>query len=283
LSTESQPPIKGEPGTQVNETGILLSQDGTWQWDGTRWIPRGGDAAWLGDFIGFSKTDLDANRAGRLMYHQAAGLWLWAVIWSGLGLMLLGLAVVLTLPESFWVRVLGAPIVFAVAVYFCWRGFAAGLDAISGAVAVTSGTLTKRWESDDDAPWGGAGYYYVGVGGVEKKLYRSAGEKVPVGIYCRAYYAFGSRRLLSVEVAPSVDAFAFVPAAKTWARVRWSGIAAIVGVFALFVGVAYVATGDPTRRIDTSVAGVILLLAGSVLLGTSTWRVVAKRRHRSST
>jgi hypothetical protein len=283
LSTESQPPIQRELGTQVDESGILLSQDGTWQWDGTRWVPRGADAAWLGDFIGFSKTDLDANRAGRLTYHQAAGLWLWAVIWSGLGLMLLGLAVVLTLPESFWVRVFVAPIVFTVAVYFCWRGFAAGLDATSGAVAVTSGTLSKRWESDDDAPWGGAGYYYVGVGGVEKKFYRSAGEKVPVGIYCRAYYAYGSRRLLSVEVAPSVDAFAFVPAAKTWARVRWSGIAAIVGVFGVLVGVAYVATGDPTRRIDTSLAGVILLVAGGVLLGASIWRLVAKRRHRSST
>jgi hypothetical protein len=267
---------------QLNEAGVWLSQDGSWEWNGAAWLPRGRNSAWLGDFLGFNNQDLDANRAGRLTLHQAAGLWMWAVIWAGLGILLLGLALVATLPESFWIRVSVAPIVFTVAVYLCWRGFAAAVDAMVGGVAVTSGTLSKRWESDEDAPWPGAGYYYVGVGGVERKLFKSVGERVPVGMYCRAYYAYGSGRLLSVETAASVDAYAFVPASKTWARIRWGGIAAFVGVFLLVVGAAYVVTGDPNRRNDTSLAGVLLLLVGGVLLGASIWRLMQKRRGRSA-
>jgi len=163
-------------------------------------------------------------------------------------------------------------------VYFCWRGFAAAVDAVSGAVAVTSGTLYKRWESDDDAPWRGAGYYYVGVRGVERKLYKSAGERVPVGIYCRAYYAFGSNRLLSVEPAPSVDEYAFDPTGKTWARVRRGGVTAIVGIFCLVVGSGYVVAGDPNRRIDSTVAGVLLLLVGGILLSAVVWPIWRKGR-----
>ena len=181
-------------------------------------------------------------------------------------------------PESFWVRVFVGPIVFTIAVYFCWRGFAAAVDAVSGAVAVTSGTLYKRWDSDDDAPWQGAGYYYVGVGGVERKLYKSAGERVPVGIYCRAYYAYGSNRLLSVEPAASVDEYAFDPTGKTWARVRRGGVTAIVGIFCLVVGSGYVVAGDPNRRIDSTVAGVLLLLVGGILLSAIAWRILRKGR-----
>ena len=280
MNTESQLPGRDEPGTQVNQSGAVVSEDGTWEWDGTAWVPRGSDAAWLGRFVGFSKRELDANKSGRLTFGQAAGLWLWAAIWIGLGVPLIGLAFIAALPELFWLRVLVAPIVFTVAVYLCWRAFAAAVDALRGGVAVTTGTLYKRWESDDDAPWGGAGYYYVGVPGVEKKLYKSAGESLPIGMYCRAYYAYGSKRLLSVETDSSVDSFAFVPTSTAWARIRWAGIAAVVGVFALIVGVAYIATGDAARRIDSSVAGAIMLLFGSVLLGTSVWRSVAKRRHR---
>jgi hypothetical protein len=224
MSTGSQPPEPAEPGVQLSETGVWLSQDGAWEWDGANWVPRVADVVWLGRLIGFSNRDLDANRAGRLTFGQAAGLWLWALIWSGLGILLVGIALASTLPESIWVRVFVGPIVFTIAVYFCWRGFAAAVDAVSGAVAVTSGTLYKRWDSDDDAPWQGAGYYYVGVGGVERKLYKSAGERVPVGIYCRAYYAYGSNRLLSVEPAASVDEYAFDPTGKTWARAApWWG------------------------------------------------------------
>jgi zinc transporter ZupT len=87
---------------------------------------------------------------------------------------------------------------------------------------------------------------------------------------------------LSVETAASVDAYAFVPASKTWARIRWGGIAAFVGVFLLVVGAAYVVTGDPTRRVDTSVAGVLLLFAGGVLLGASIWRLMRKGRGGSA-
>lgn len=280
MNTESQLPGHDQPSADVNRSGALVSADGTWEWNGTGWIPRGSDAAWLGGFIGFSKRELDANRSGRLTFGQAASLWLWAAIWTGLGIPLAGLALFAAFPESFWIRVFVAPIVFTVAVYLCWRAFAAAVDAVRGGVAVTSGTLYKRWETDDDAPWGGAGYYYVGVPGVEKKLYRSAGENVPDGIYCRAYYAYGSRRLLSLEVASPTDAFAFVPSSTEWARIRWAGIAAIVGVFAVTVGVAYIASGDPARRIDSSVAGVLLLLFGSVLLGADLWRLAARRRRR---
>ena len=266
-----------ELGAQINERGTLVSADGNWEWDGTGWVPRGADAAWLGRFIGFSKLELDANRSGRLTFGQSMGLWLWAAIWIGLGVLLVVLAFVATLVESFWVRVFIAPIVITVAVYLCWRAFAAAVDAVNGGVAVASGALYKRWESDDDAPWVGAGYYYVGVPGVEKKLYKAAGENVPVGIYCRAYYAYGSRRLLSVEVA-STETPDFVPISTAWARIRWAGIAPIVGAFAGISGVAYVATGDPARRLDSSVAGVIMLLLGGILLGVSTWRFVARRR-----
>lgn len=279
MTTESHPPEPEEPGKQVTETGALLSADGTWEWDGAGWVPRGADAAWLGSFIGFSKRELDANRLGRLTFGQAAGLWLWTAIWAGLGVLLVGLAFVAALVESFWVRVFVAPIVLTVAVYLCWRAFAAAVDASRGGVAVTSGELYKRWESDDDAPWGGAGYYYVGVPGLEKKLYKAAGEKVPVGMYCRAYYAYGSKRLLSVEVASSSDPYVFVPNSTAWARIRWAGIAAVVGVFAVTVGVAYVATGDADRRIDSSVPGVIMLVVGCALLGITVWRFVTKRRQ----
>jgi len=280
MNTESDLPGQAELGTQVSGTG-LVSADGTWEWDGANWIPRGADPAWLGHYIGFSGRELDANRAGRLTLGQAAGLWLWAAIWASLGVLLLGLAFAATLVESFWVRVFVAPIVLTVAVYLCWRAFAAAVDALRGGVATTSGTLYKRWETDDDAPWGGAGYYYVGVPGLEKKLYKSAGETMPVGLYCRAYYAYGSKRLLSVEVASSVESDAFVPASTAWARIRWSGIAAVVGVFALISGVAYLASGDPARRIDSSLPGAIMLLLGGVLLGGGTWRFVAARRHGS--
>ena len=273
-------PGQDEIGAHANEAGTLVSSDGTWEWDGTGWVPRGADAGWLGRFIGFSTRELDANRTGRLTLGQAAGLWMWAAIWAGLGVLLVGLAIVATLLGSFWVRVLIAPIVFTVAVYLCWRAFAAAVDAVKGGVAVTSGTLYKRWETDDDAPWGGAGYYYVGVPGVEKKLYKSAGENVPVGLYCRAYYAYGSRRLLSLEVVSSVDTDAFVPSSTAWARIRWAGIAALVGVFAGISGVADLATGDPARRIDSSLAGVILLVLGGVLLVPGVWRLVANRRLR---
>jgi hypothetical protein len=261
----------------LNETGVWRSQDGTLEWDGARWVPRGADAAWLGGFIGFSNRELDANRAGRLTLGQAAGLWLWAVTWTALGILLVGLALASTIPESFWIRVFVAPIIFTVAVYFIWRGFAAAVDSVSGGVAVTSGTLSKRWEADDDAPWPGAGYYYVGVGGVEKKLYKSVGERVPEGVHCRAYYSCTSKRLLSVEPAPSADSYAFVPTSETWARIRWGGIVPIVGVFALVVGAAYLVTADPTRRIDTSVAGVLLLLLGGILLFGTMWHVLRKR------
>jgi hypothetical protein len=278
MSTGSQPPEPAEPGVQLSETGVWLSQDGAWEWDGANWVPRVADVVWLGRLIGFSNRDLDANRAGRLTFGQAAGLWLWALIWSGLGILLVGIALASTLPESIWVRVFVGPIVFTIAVYFCWRGFAAAVDAVSGAVAVTSGTLYKRWDSDDDAPWQGAGYYYVGVGGVERKLYKSAGERVPVGIYCRAYYAYGSNRLLSVEPAASVDEYAFDPTGKTWARVRRGGVTAIVGIFCLVVGSGYVVAGDPNRRIDSTVAGVLLLLVGGILLSAIAWRILRKGR-----
>ena len=274
-------PELDQPGTQVNGTGVLVSTDGTWEWDGTRWVPRSADAAWLGNFIGFSKRELDANRSGRLTFGQAAGLWLWTAIWAGLGVLLLGIAFVAALLASFWVRVFIAPTVFTVAVYLCWRAFAAAVDAVRGGVAITSGTLYKRWETDEDAPWAGAGYYYVGVPGVEKKLYKSYGENLPVGMYCRAYYAYGSRRLLSVEVVSSIDTDAFVPSSTAWARIRWVGIAALVGAFAGVSGAAYVATGDPARRIDSSVAGVIMLLIGVLLVSASIWRFIANRRHGS--
>jgi|SRR5690242_8748941 len=267
-------------GTQRSETNTVLSADGTWEWDGAQWVPRGADAAWLGRFIGFSGRELDANRAGRLTFGQALGLWLWAGTWTGLGILLAGLALLAAFVESFWVRALIAPIVFAAAVYLSWRGLAAAVDAVRGGVAVTSGTLYKRWESDEDAPWAGAGYYYVGVPGVEKKLFKAVGENVPVGIYCRAYYAYGSGRLLSLEAASSVDANAFVPSSTAWARVRWAGVAAIVGVYAAISGVVYIATGDPAHRIDSTGAGATMLSLGGVLLGAITWRFIAQARHR---
>jgi hypothetical protein len=276
MSTGQSEPA--EPGVQLNETGVWVSQDGAWEWDGANWVPHAADAAWLGSFIGFSNRDLDANRAGRLTFGQAAGLWLWALIWSGIGILLVGLALVSTLPESFWVRVFVGPIVFTFAVSFCWRGFAAAVDAVSGGVAVTSGTLYKRWESDYYAPWEGAGYYYVGVGGVERKLFKSVGERVPVGIYCRAYYTYGSNRLLSVEPAPSIDAYAIVGTAKTWARVRRAGVAAFVGIFSLVVGTGYVVAGDPHRRFDSTMAGVLLLLVGGILLSAIAWPTLRKGR-----
>jgi hypothetical protein len=157
MNSESRLPGQDEPREQVNETGAIVSADGTWEWDGAAWVPHGADAAWLGGFMGFSKRELDANRMGRLTFGQAAGLWLWAAIWAGLGVLLVGLALVATLVESFWVRVFVAPIVLTVAVYLCWRAFAAAVDAVRGGVAVTSGTLYKRWESDEDAPWGRSG------------------------------------------------------------------------------------------------------------------------------
>ena len=172
------------------------------------------------------------------------------------------------------------PIVFAAAVYLSWRGLAAAVDAVRGGVAVTSGTLYKRWESDEDAPWAGAGYYYVGVPGVEKKLFKAMGENVPVGIYCRAYYAYGSGRLLSLEAASSVDANAFVPTSTAWARVRWAGVAAIVAIYAAVSGAAYIATGDPAHRIDSSGAGVAMLSLGGLLAGATIWRFIAQSRHK---
>jgi len=264
-----------------DEKGDWLSQDGTWQWDGANWVPRGGNNDVLGDLIGFSKRDLDANASGRLTFGQAAGLWLWAVIWPLIGTLLAGIAVVSALPESFWLRVLVAPIAFTIAVYLCWRGFTAAADAWSGGVAFTSGALSRRWESDDDAPWGGAGYYYVGVGGVEKKVYKSVGERVPVGVYCRVYYSATSKRLLSIYTAPSDGSQAFAPDAKTWSRIRWTWISAIVGVFVMVAGIGYVAAGDPTRRFDSSVAGAVLLLVAGILLGANIFRLVRTVRAGS--
>lgn len=282
MNTGSPPAGPGEQSMHRDEAGVWLSQDGTWQWDGANWVPRGANNEVLGDLIGFSKRDLDANAAGRLTFGQAAGLWLWAVIWLVLGTLLVGIALVSALPESFWLRVFVAPIVFTIAVYLCWRGFTAAADAWSGGVAFTSGALSRRWESDDDAPWGGAGYYYVGVSGVEKKVYKSVGERVPVGVYCRVYYSVTSKRLLSIDTAPSGDAQAFAPDSKTWSRIRWSWISAIVGIFVLVAGVSYVLAGDPTRRIDSSVAGVLLLLVAGILLGASIFRLVRTVRGGSA-
>ncbi len=130
---------------------------------------------------------------------------------------------------------------------------------------MTSGLLSKRWESDNDAPWRGAGYYYVGVGGIEKKLYKSAGERVPEGLECRAYYSPGSKRLLSLEVATAGSApVDFVDASAVWARIRWRGVATILGFFMLIAGAADVATGNPAQRFGTSVAGFTLILVGCV-------------------
>jgi len=282
MSTGSTPAGPDEQGMLRDEKGVWLSQDGTWEWDGASWVPRAGNASWLGDLIGFSKRDLEANVAGRLTFRQAAGLWLWAAIWLVLGILLGGIALVSTLPESFWLRVFVAPLVFTVAVYLGWRGFAAAADASSGGVAFTSGALSRRWESDDDAPWGGAGYYYVGISGVEKKVYKGVGEQVPVGVYCRVYYSATSKRLLSIDTAPSGDVQAFAPDSKTWARIRWSWISTIVGMFALGAGIAYVAAGDPARRMDSSVAGALLLLVAGILLGAAIFRFARTVRGRSA-
>ncbi len=96
------------------------------------------------------------------------------------------------------------------------------------------------------------------------------------------YYSATSKRLLSIDTAPSGDAQAFAPNSKTWARIRWGGISAIVGMFVLVAGISYVVTGDPTRRVDSSVAGVLLLVVAGILLGAGIFRLVRRVRGRST-
>src|SRR6266849_3532907 len=65
------------PPLERDARGVWVSPDGTWEWDGTRWAPRGGAAARLGQLMGFSLKELEANRSGRLVLGQAIGLWFW--------------------------------------------------------------------------------------------------------------------------------------------------------------------------------------------------------------
>jgi len=106
-----------------------------------------------------------------------------------------------------------------------------------------------------------------------------AGRKRLAG---RVYYSATSERLLSVDTAPSGDARHSHLFLIPWARVRWAGIMAIVGIFVLIAGISYVLTGNPTRRVDSSVAGVVSPVVAGILVGASIVRLVRRVQGRST-
>lgn len=220
------------------------------------------------DRLAFSRpSDVAANREARITARQRV-----ALCYSGLWRLIFGLpaAAVALVPAwtlDFWAMVIGVGL-FSTGLYLSWRGFSFLGDAVTRNVTYVTGRLTPSFVTSRNGKT-----YYMTVGPVRTQISHKTYDRLPAGLNCHAYYASGSRHLLSLEPA-TVDephpALRFgSDAAHTWDRLRWRWVVASVALFGMLAGAHTVVAAHPAAT---------YMVSGSI---SSYVETTGKGAHRS--
>jgi len=200
------------------------------------------------DRLPFSRAgDVAANREARISGRQQVGLW-YSGLWRLLGgLPAAGVGVAVASEPEFLTMAIGIAFV-ATGLYLSWRGFSFLGDSITRNVAYVTGRIIPESFTSR-----GSTTYYMVVGPVKTRISRRTYRILPAGLNCHAYYASGSRHLLSLEPATAEEphpALSFGgDAVHTWDRLRWRMIIAAVAAFGLLAGVHAIAISHPAQPI----------------------------------
>ena len=196
------------------------------------------------------EADLRANREARFSGRQMVGL-----VYSGLWRLLIGLpaaaaAAAIAWNHDFWAMAVGMGF-FAGGLYLAWRGFSFLGDVLTRNVAYVDGRILSYTST-----YKGITSYYLSIGPVAKRISRKKYDSLPNGLNCFAYYASGSRHLLSLEpyaAAGPHPALGFGgDAAHAWDRLRWPLVLVAVGAFGVVAGVHGIVTAHPARTVVVS-------------------------------
>ena len=203
------------------------------------------------DRLPFSRpADVAANREARISSRQQIDLW-YSGLWRLLGgLPAAGVGVVVASEPEFLTMAIGIAFV-ATGLYLSWRGFSFLGDSITRNVAYVTGQLIPGSFTSR-----GSTTYYVVVGPVKTRISRRAYRTLPAGLNCHAYYASGSRHLLSLEPATAEEPHPSLSfggdAVHTWDRLRWRMIILAVAAFGVATGVHAVAISHPAQPVLVS-------------------------------
>src|SRR5260221_1413056 len=203
------------------------------------------------DRLPFSQpADVAANREAHISRRQQVGLW-YSGLWRLLaGLSAAGVGAVVALEPEFVIMAFGIALV-ASGLYLSWRGFSFLGDSITRNVAYVTGLIIPASRT-----YRGSTRYYMVVGPVKTRISRRTYRTLPAGLNCHAYYASGSRHLLSLEPATAEDPHPSLrfggDAVHTWDRLRWRMIVAAVAAFGVAAGVHAVAISRPAQPVLVS-------------------------------
>ncbi len=203
------------------------------------------------DRLPFSRpADVAANREARISSRQQIDLWysgLWRLVG---GLPAAGVGVVVASEPEFLSMAIGIAFV-ATGLYLSWRGFSFLGDSITRNVAYVTGRIIPESFTSR-----GSTTYYVVVGPVKTRISPRTYRTLPAGLNCHAYYASGSRHLLSLEPAIAEEPHPSLSfggdAVHTWDRLRWRMIVVAVAAFGVAAGVHAIAISHPAQPVLVS-------------------------------
>ena len=195
-------------------------------------------------------VDVAANREAHISGRQQVGLW-YSGLWRLLaGLSAAGVGAVMALEPEFVIMAFGIALV-ATGLYLSWRGFSFLGDSFTRNVAYVTGRIIPESQT-----YRGSTTYYVVVGPVKTRISRRTYRTLPAGLNCHAYYASGSRHLLSLEPATAEEPHPSLSfggdAAHTWDRLRWRMIIVAVAAFGVAAGVHAIAISHPAQPVLVS-------------------------------
>ncbi len=203
------------------------------------------------DRLPFSRpADVAANREAHISGRQQVGLW-YSGLWRLLaGLPAAGVGAVVALEPEFVIMAFGIALV-ATGLYVSWRGFSFLGDSITRNVAYVTGRIIPHTYTAR-----GSTSYFMIVGPVKTRISRGTYRNLPAGLNCHAYYASGSRHLLSLEPATAEEPHPSLSfggdAVHTWDRLRWRMIIVAVAAFGVAAGVHAVVIAHPAEPVLVS-------------------------------
>lgn len=196
-----------------------------------------GPSSSLGHLLGFSRSELAANRDGRMTGRQRLRLTVRAAWRMALAAPFAVLAAFAALNgHDFGPAALSA-IATMVALYLLWRSFTFAVDVVEGDVSVVEGRIEKQEEYNYRSV-----QYYALVGELKTRVSGPVFGQLTEGLECRAFYAPSASALLSLEplldAAPPAPSRTFGPrAARSMPRgLETAILLALGGVLAMVLG-----------------------------------------------
>ena len=246
--------LDSEPSAYDDKTG---ADQGRWHWDGTQFVPADGDSAaasqptWarkpdqtvipaadsdpqLGELLGFTTSELEANRDGRMTMAQrlrSAVRAIWRLVLAAL---IVPVAVLIAFGGYDLLAIVISVLASMVALYVGWRSFSFASDAAHGWVSVASGVLDKQKEYE----WRST-QFYVLIGELKTRVRGAVYEKLAAGTALRAYYSPGAAALLSVEPDSNASPTPARPYGPRTARdfPRWAQLIALLALGGILLAI----------------------------------------------